>query len=136
MKKVKKIITGGCACGKITYEIQGTLHNTTSCHCSNCRKIFNSQASAVGAVKPSEFKWVSGEDLLTSFVNKEGYGIQFCKICGSTLCTIHNGNIYQVTLGCVNGNPDIVIDKHIHVGSKAKWEVIPKNATQFFRRFS
>jgi len=130
MENNKKPITGECACGKITYKIQGKLHNTTSCHCSNCRKIFNAQASAVGEVKPNEFKWLSGENLLTSYVNKEGWGVQFCKICGSTLCTIHNGNIYQVTLGCVNGNIDITIDKHIHVESKAKWEILPKNVTQ------
>jgi len=96
-----------------------------------CRKIFNAQASAVGTVDPSQFKWLSGRNFLTSYVNKEGYGIQFCQICGSTLCTTYNGNIFQVTLGCLNGNPDIVIDKHIHVGSKAKWEIIPEDVTKF-----
>jgi len=34
-------------------------------------------------------------------------------------------------LGCLNGSPDIEIGKHIYVGSKAKWEVMPSEVTQF-----
>ena len=52
-------------------------------------------------------------------------------MCGSTLCTVYNGKVFQLTLGCINGDPEIEIGKHIYVGSKAKWEVISENVTQF-----
>lgn len=124
-------ITGECFCAEVRYEVNGKLRDAQSCHCSQCRKAFNSQASAVAFVNSTEFKWLSGESLLTSYINKDGYGLQFCKICGSTLTTIHNGKVLQVTLGCINGQPDIEISQHIFVGSKANWEVIPDGVVQF-----
>lgn len=122
--------TGECFCGNIKYQVDGSLHNTKSCHCSRCRKAFGSQASVSAMLKPGEFKWLSGENQLTSFVNKQGFGIQFCNTCGSTLCSMINGEVYQVFLGCVNGDPDIKIGKHTFVGSKAKWEIIPEGVPQ------
>ena len=125
------VITGERFCGSVTYQIEGTLRDAKSCHCSRCRKAFNSQASASAFVEPGEFRWRTGEDLLTSHIGAEGFGLQFCSVCGSTLCTVYNGDVYQVTLGCLNGDPDIEIGKHIYVGSKAKWEVIPEDVVQF-----
>ena len=122
-------ITGECFCGEIRYQVDGK-----SCHCAECRKAFNAQASAVASLNPTEFKWLCGESLLTSYINKDGYGLQFCKTCGSTLTTIHNGKIIQVTLGCVNGEPDIEVSQHIFVGSKANWEIIPDGVVQFEKK--
>ena len=124
-------ITGECFCGDIKYQINGKLRDAKSCHCSRCRKAFNAQASVCAFVEPAEFMWISGVSLLTSYVGEHGYGLQFCKKCGSTLCTIYNDTVIQVTLGCVNGSPDIEIGQHIFVGSKANWEVMPEGVTQF-----
>lgn len=124
-------ITGECFCGEVKYQVDGKLRDAKSCHCSRCRKAFSAQASASAFVEPSEFRWLSGQSSLTSFIGERGYGLQFCKRCGSTLCTIHNGQVVQVTLGCVNGSPEIEIGQHIFVGSKANWEVIPNGVNQF-----
>lgn len=124
-------ITGECFCGKVSYQINGKLRDAKSCHCSRCRKAFSSQASATAMVEPSEFKWLSGEQLLSSYLNKQGFGFQFCSVCGSTLCTVNKGDVFQVTLGCINGDPELEIGKHIFVGSKATWEVMPNDVVQF-----
>ncbi|MCJ8305180.1 GFA family protein [Shewanella sp.] len=124
-------IAGECFCGEIKYQVEGKLRDARSCHCSRCRKAFSSQASAYALVEPREFKWISGQDLLTSYVSKHGFGLQFCSKCGSTLCGIYNGSIHGVTLGCLNGDPEIEIGKHIYVGSKASWEVMPAGVIQY-----
>jgi hypothetical protein len=36
-----------------------------------------------------------------------------------------------VTLGCVNGEPDIEIGRHIFTASKTKWEVIPEGVVKY-----
>jgi hypothetical protein len=82
-------------------------------------------------LEPDEFKWLSGEHLLTTYVGEHGFGFRFCKICGSTVCGIHNDEIHGVTLGCLNGDPEIELGMHIYVGSKAKWETIPKDVIQY-----
>jgi hypothetical protein len=124
-------ITGECFCGEVKYRIEGSLRDARSCHCSRCRKAFSSQASAYALVDPKDFEWVSGEDLLTSYVGEQGFGLQFCSKCGSTLCGIFDGSVHGVTLGCVNGDPEIEIVRHIFVGSKANWEIIPEGLLQY-----
>ncbi len=74
---------------------------------------------------------MSGQELLTSYIGKHGFGLQFCRQCGSTLCGTFKGLLHGVTLGCVNGDPKIEIGQHIYVGSKANWEIIPEGVTQY-----
>mgnify|MGYP003389282130 FL=1 len=96
-----------------------------------CRKAFSSQASAFARLNTDEFSWLTGENLLTTYESKTGSGIQFCSKCGSTLCGTNEGNVIGVTLGCVEGDPNIEIGMHIFVGSKATWEIIPDGVPEY-----
>ena len=125
------MLTGECFCGAVQYRISGKLKDARSCHCSRYRKAFSAQASAYALVNSEEIEWTSGENLLTSFVGKHGFGIQFCERCGSTLCGVFENEIHGVTLGCLNEDPNIEIGRHIFVGLKASWEVIPNGVTQY-----
>jgi len=124
-------ISGECFCGSVSYRISGKLRDARSCHCSRCRKAFSSQASAYALVNPDDFKWVTGENLLSTYLSGEYFGHQFCSQCGSTLCGLFKGTVHGVTLGCVDGDPNIQIGHHIFVGSKATWEVIPNGVTAY-----
>ena len=124
-------ITGGCFCGAVTYQVNGVLRDARACHCSRCRKAFSSQASAYALVEPQEFSWLSGRKLLTTYASDHGFGLQFCSKCGSTLCGIYNGAIHGITLGCINGDPKTKLARHIYVGSKASWEIIPEGVPQY-----
>lgn len=106
------------------------MRDARSCHCSRCRKAFSAQASAYALLDAEAFSWTTGEELLTSYVGEQGFGLQFCRCCGSTLTGIHDGRIHGVTLGCVDGDPDIEIGMHIYVGSKAAWEVLPQEESR------
>ena len=124
-------IKGSCFCGEVKYKIEGKLRDARSCHCSMCRKAFSAQASAYAQVEPEEFLWLSGEKLLTSYESNNGAGLLFCSICGSTLCGTFDGKVHGVTLGCVEGEPEIELGMHIFVGSKASWEIIPEGVPQY-----
>lgn len=124
-------ITGECFCGDIKYQIDGNLFDAKQCHCSRCRKVFSAQASATAMVDPDDFTWLTGEDKLTAYVGGHGFGFNFCRQCGSTLCTVLDGKIFQVMLGCINGDPGVEIGKHIYVGSKAVWESLPHDAVVY-----
>jgi hypothetical protein len=125
------MITGECFCGEIQYQVDGILRDARSCHCSRCRKAFSSQASAYALVEAGEFEWLTGEALLTSYVGRQGYGLQFCSKCGSTLCGIFNGAVHGVTLGCIDGDPQVELGRHIYVASKASWETIADGVPQY-----
>jgi hypothetical protein len=96
-----------------------------------CRKAFSSQASAFARINSGEFLWLSGESLISTYESKDGAGLQFCSKCGSTICGTNKGEVTGVTLGCVEGDPKIEIGKHIFVGSKATWEIIPEGVPQY-----
>ncbi len=124
-------ISGECFCGSIGYAIRGSLKDPLSCHCSRCRKAFSAQSSNYARVNSNDFRWTSGEELLTSYVGEHGFGLLFCSVCGSTLCGTLDDDVHGVTLGCLNENPDIDDIHHIFVDSRAAWDVIPDSVTQF-----
>lgn len=125
------MITGECFCGESKYSIDGQLFDARSCHCSRCRKVFSAQASAYAQVESDQFTWLSGEQNLSHFASGNGFEIVFCSRCGSTLCGTYEGKVHGVTLGCVNGDPEVEIGRHIFVGSKAAWEILPEGINAF-----
>lgn len=125
------MMTGGCLCGKVQYQITGQLFDAKSCHCSQCRKAYSAQASVTARVNVSDFKWTSEEQYLTTFMKSAVFGYQFCQVCGTTLCTVLNGQVFQISLACLHDDPKIDLQHHIYVASKAKWEVMPDGVVQY-----
>ncbi len=125
------MLTGGCFCGDVEYRIDGELSNARSCHCSRCRKAFSGAGSAYAEVVPGAFTWVRGEDQLSHYTSEAGWGLCFCRHCGTTLCGEFQGQVHGVTLGSVNEDPGVEIGVHLFVGSKAPWDHIGGTAPQF-----
>lgn len=124
-------LTGGCFCGQLRYQIDQPLGPGRSCHCSRCRKAFSGTGSAYAEVVPGSFTWTAGADQLTQYETTPGWGMGFCKRCGSTLCGLNEGKVHGVTLGSVDGDPGVQIEMHIFVGSKAPWDHIGGSAPQY-----
>ena len=132
MRESDSVITGGCFCGAVRYEIRGRLCKARSCHCSKCRKVFSGAGSAYAEVdEASTFDWTAGADNLTRYSSMPGWEVVFCRTCGSTLGGLHAGSIHGVTLGSVDGDPGVEIEMHIFVGSKAPWDHIGGPAPRF-----
>ncbi len=125
------MLTGECFCGSVSYQIDGEEKDARSCHCSRCRKAFSAQASSYAVVEPAEFSWTKGQELLTSYLNEQGFGVQFCSRCGSTLCGVYKDQVHGITLGCLNEDPKIEIERHIFVAFKAAREVIPDSVVRY-----
>ena len=124
------LVTGGCLCGRVQYQIESSLRNGRSCHCSRCRKAFSGSGSAYAEVVPGSFSWTRGKDNLTHYETVPGWGMSFCRSCGTTLCGMHEGEVHGVTLGGVDGDPGVQIDMHIFVDSRAPWDHIGGDAPQ------
>lgn len=112
-------------------QIDGKIHDATSCHCSICRKASGSHASSFARFDPAKFSWISGEDKLSHYKSSEDMGTIFCSVCGSPLAGTYKGLIGWVTLGCVDGDPELKVEKHIFMGSKAPWETNPSDVLRY-----
>lgn len=124
-------LTGGCFCGTVRYEITAPLVAARSCHCSRCRKTFSGAGSAYAEILPGSFSWTQGQDRLTFYSSSPGWGLCFCRTCGTTLAGMHDGNVHGVTLGGIDGDPQVELQMHIFVGSKAPWDHIGGDAPQY-----
>lgn len=125
------IIQGGCFCGAIRYALRTPLYKARSCHCSECRKLFSGAASAYAQADAQAFSWTQGEQDLSHYTSQQGWGVGFCRHCGSTLCGFYQGQLHGITLGSVDDDPGIRISQHLFVESKAPWDEIGDNAPQF-----
>ncbi len=74
-------LTGGCQCGAVRYQVDGTPQHVALCHCNDCRKSAGAPMVAWAAFAESEFTLLQGE--LTTF-NSSGNSIRsFCPKCGT-----------------------------------------------------
>ncbi len=127
-------IRGGCLCGGVRYEIDGSLGEAGHCHCSMCRRAHGAAFSTYADVDPSQFRWVLGEQLVAVYESKPGVGWCFCRLCGSTLAASDDGRVTSVTLGTIEGDPGVRPQEHNFVGSKARWYEITDDLPQFRER--
>jgi hypothetical protein len=82
-------------------------------------------------VLPGSLVWIQGEAELSYYQTSPGWGLAFCRVCGTTLCGTNAGQVHGVTLGSVDGDPGVQIEMHLFVGSKAPWDHIGGDAPQF-----
>ena len=77
------MLTGGCFCGQLRYEIRGTPFNCTICHCVDCRRVAGSPAVAWFSVRPADIAFLSGAP--HRFASSKGVTRGFCRQCGTPL---------------------------------------------------
>jgi hypothetical protein len=77
------MISGGCLCGAIRYEADGTPYNETLCHCSMCRRAAGAPAMAWATVKRADFRLTSGA--LAHYASSARAERGFCARCGTSL---------------------------------------------------
>ena len=134
-----KPMSGGCQCGTVRYEVRAPTVDLYHCHCSMCRKVHGA-AFATLAIAPKEsVVFVQGEENLTRFDSSEGVSRFFCKTCGCqmTIDVADDPGLRWFTPGTLDdGTPPGAADKerHIFVGSKAKWFEIADDLPQFEER--
>ena len=120
------VITGGCLCGGVRYEVRGPFLRASHCHCSRCRRHSGAAVSTQGRVRRQDFQLLAGEGLVRVFRPEGGAVKAFCSVCGSSLFggTWPEGDEVSIRLGTVDGDPGIRPQYHTHVESKAVWEEI------------
>ena len=85
------VFTGGCACGRIRYELHEPPRASFNCHCRACQRYTGSAFIAVMLVPIKGFILKQGEPVF--YVSKGDNGAEisrgFCDHCGSPVFTRH-----------------------------------------------
>lgn len=130
------MLSGSCLCGKVKYEIEGDLGPGYFCHCRRCRKAGGSAFAANARIAPEQFKVVSGDDALKSYLAPTGLIRKFCGECGSPIVSERKEpRLLAVRLGTLDtpleSSP---VGGHIFVTSRAEWLEIHDDLPQHEER--
>src|SRR3989440_11910941 len=102
-------VRGSCLCGGVTFEVTLPFRRANHCHCSRCRKHSGTFGLTQGRVARSQFRLLSGEQLIRVFSPVGGKVKAFCSECGSSLFggDWPEGEEVSVRLGSLIDDPEI-----------------------------
>ena len=71
--------SGSCHCGKVKFEVEGTVDGALSCNCSMCQR----RGSLLWFVPRAALRVTAGEDALATYTfNRHVIRHRFCPACG------------------------------------------------------
>ena len=92
------MLTGGCLCGAVRYEVTEPPVAAGYCHCTRCQRRTGSAAACSAALVPGSLRVTSGEELIRSWDPPDGFSKAYCSACGGALWAT-NGESYAVRMG-------------------------------------
>lgn len=124
---------GSCLCGGVKIHIVGPINDIIHCHCSLCRKSSGTAYATNGFVQTTDFKIVSGSELLASYEVKPGKKRHFCKVCASPIYSSNEADTSRIRLRIGILDSDIIECpiSHNFVTSKANWDSFDKALPQY-----
>lgn len=131
------MMTGGCACGAVRYEVEVNLNAVFFCHCKICQKLSGTPAAIDALVKPGTMKFIRGEPKFyqSSPFAKRG----FCEECGSRLfwTAPEKRDWDNIPIGSLDNPEKVLPSEHICVESQISWykvnEDLPHNSSDEMR---
>src|ERR1044071_605276 len=118
------MVTGGCFCEAVRYEVHGALTKVTFCHCSKCRR-WHGHVGAYTAVDRSGFRLVD-DRALRWFQLSPTARRGFCGDCGSSLLWDETGEAHMsICAGSLDAPTGLRPKAHIFLGSRGDYYEVP-----------
>ena len=117
------MLTGGCLCGRVRYEIHGKIGPIAHCHCVTCRKAQGGAFVTNAPVRTKYFHLLTDSDCVAEFESSPGKWRCFCRNCGSPLWSRRDSDpeIVRIRLGLLDADPGRRPLAHVWVSEKAPW---------------
>ena len=126
-----RMLTGGCRCGAVRYEVADAFLYAANCHCSACRAATGSAFKPFAGIEREKLTVTQGADELAVF-GEDDLNDTRCGACGCFLYSVvRDGAFVHVAMGSLVDAPSIRPSSHIFVGSKAPWYEITDALPQF-----
>lgn len=128
------ILTGGCNCGGVRFEVAAPLVKAHYCHCRRCQRRTGTAASINARAAPGAVRVVRGRDRLRAYKPADGREKWFCGDCGSALFSSASGfgDPIGIRMGTFDDDPGIRPSAHFYTAFAAPWEPIPDDGLPRF----
>ena len=121
------MLSGGCLCGGVRFEITEPPIAMTYCHCTRCQRRTGTAASPQLRIEPGAIRFLQGEELVKGWdPPDDGFEKCFCSNCGGQLFSKDaEGRIRSVRMGSLDQDPGLKPMHRTYVAYAATWEPIP-----------
>ena len=125
-----QVLRGSCLCKAVRYEVWPPFLRFTHCYCSRCRKATGSVRATNIAVNPDQFRWISGEELISRYDLPEARSFATA-ICTSCNCPVPRPSRDRerviVPAGTLDEEPPGQPSAHRQWGSRVGWAAIDES---------
>lgn len=113
---------GSCLCGAIQYEIDSIDMPIGHCHCLTCQKAHSAAFATTAGVLRTHFRWIKGEENLSTYESSPGKQRHFCARCGSHLVAERIGQSHVIVrVSTLDDDPGVVASHHIWTSHDRPW---------------
>jgi hypothetical protein len=121
------LLTGGCLCGGVRYEIGEPLVSASYCHCKRCQRRTGTAAAVSARIAPGSLQIVEGQELVRCWQPDDGFAKCFCSRCGGALWSRSPDDPERISvrLGTFDDDPGVRPSYRQFVAYAAAWEAIP-----------
>jgi hypothetical protein len=122
------VLTGGCLCGGVRFELSEPPVSAGYCHCTRCQRRTGTAASASARIAPGSLRITAGEELIRSYEPPSGgFPKDFCSACGSALWSRdpEDSEVSGVRMGAFDTDPGVRPAHRQYVAYAASWEPVP-----------
>jgi hypothetical protein len=121
------VLTGGCLCGGVRFEVTEAPLRASYCHCTRCQRRTGTAASAQARIAPGSFRLLQGAELVQEWAPPDGYLKAFCTACGSALYSRAPGDapVATVRMAAFDDDPGVRPEYRQFVAYAASWEPLP-----------
>jgi hypothetical protein len=131
----QRVLTGGCLCGGVRFELTEPPKLAGYCHCTRCQKRTGTASSVQARIDARSFRLLEGEELVTGWRHPDG-GFEkcFCSECGSHLFSRDPDGAphMSVRMSAFDGDPGVRPSWRTFVANAAPWEPIPDDGLELF----
>ncbi len=126
------VLSGGCLCGGVRYQLTGSCRDIINCHCENCRRTHGHIAAYTSVIR-SDLELVNQQTLQWYHDESPDTYRGFCNHCGASLfwdARDDSGKV-SVSAGSLDNSGELKTVGHVYVSEAGKYYQINDELPRF-----
>lgn len=128
------MLRGGCHCGRVRYETDGTPFHATICHCIDCRRVSGAASVAWFSVSRASLQWTG--DMPSAYGSSPGALRRFCSQCGTSISfeDVKYPEEVDIATATLDDPERVPPADHVFVSQRPHWVAIGDALPTYQRR--
>lgn len=118
-----EILTGGCLCGAVRYQVNNQFSKFYLCHCQQCQQLTGSAFAANIFTSAENINWLTSCENISYYEHaSREFSKAFCSTCGCGLPFVNkSGQFLIIPAGSLFDKVENIPQANIFVNEQAHW---------------